>query len=809
MRAVRFEERIHMENSEKATSNEPLKLKSSLLPSWTSLDAYILSEINSPFLMAMLVYNGIFFIKIIGSVTELSQGKFEIPFTMVMWYFLSALPEILFLTTALSFLFASLAAMSRMSADSEIIAPQSVGISFWRLSRPIMVYGLILSMILFVIMNIASPKINQTWQMKYKTFIETVALPNITPGVLTSMGKDAILYVDRVDDGKLAELISINQSKGKEELIMAQQASIFSDRTIKLYEAHDISLQFEPQKGEKNEAVKMWKFESASRRIPIPEDFSSGNLNLTVKDLLKTPSLYKYLKNTQATDLNLWTEFYERLFSPLICVIFALFAAPLAAKHSRLRKGSGFGMSLLLIGFYFFMTKLGRDAAVSGKIAPILGVGIPPLLFLILGVILQFGKNFGWNRHLEKLQDGIAYRISRLGRMILLVFRKRNRNHKEDANIQDDGHIAQTFVFPSKLDTYVIRSFFSIYLLVQSSLLVLLVLLEYTQISKFVQRNNIAPGDVVRYLLYKIPEILHQSLFICLLIAVLILFAMMSKSQEVTVIRAGGGSLQRLCLPLLFCGFLATCASFYMENAFLPQTSRMAIGIRNKIKNLQNVTFPRDVWLRRPNGDILNYKYYDPQSQTLTGVKIYRISEGTPRKMERYDLPGLTYNGTWVAQKPGAVWTFFLAAENENLDFRPREVEVGDHFTIDLDLEDLSKKTRKPAEFSIKELKDYLAYLKSLGFDAAHYQTSLYAKYAQPMVPFIMMMLAMPLGFQFGRRGTFYGVGAGLVAGMVFFGLMELFKTFGSSGIIAPLTAGWSVVAFFGFVALYRFINLE
>jgi len=134
---------------------------------------------------------------------------------------------------------------------------------------------------------------------------------------------------------------------------------------------------------------------------------------------------------------------------------------------------------------------------------------------------------------------------------------------------------------------------------------------------------------------------------------------------------------------------------------------------------------------------------------------------------------------------------------------------VGKSFQLGLNTESLSKRKKDFGEYSIAELKEYLVYLEHLGYRESHYKTALYSKYAQPLIPIIMMMLAMPMGFQFGRRGVFYGVAAGLGAGLVFYGLFELFKGFGSSGLLTPLSAGWAVVSVFGFIALYRFINLE
>ena len=274
------------------------------------------------------------------------------------------------------------------------------------------------------------------------------------------------------------------------------------------------------------------------------------------------------------------------------------------------------------------------------------------------------------------------------------------------------------------------------------------------------------------------------------------------------MVRASGGSLQRLCLPLLFCGLLASGLSFYMQNAILPQINRFAVSLRNKIKDKRETLFSRDVWLKTAPGEMLNYRFYDQRSNRLVGVRHYKTGNGEREFIERIEIPGLRYQGRWVTEKPGQSWLFRREADG-GVSATPSTIAEETPFVLHIQPEDLMQKKRRVSEFSTQELREYLKYLKSLGFSESHYQTELYAKYAYPFIPSVMMLLAMPLGFHFGRRGAFYGVGAGLVAGLSFWMLFELMKRMGTLGLIHPLAAAWTAIVLFGFFALYRFIHLE
>ncbi len=754
--------------------------------------------------MAMLFYNGIFFINTFSQITELGGGELDIPFKLYLVYFISELPQILFLTVTLSFLFAALAAISRMSGDSEIIAPQSLGVSFWRMSRPILVYGSLLSMGLAALVNWGGPILNRFWLFQYQYFLEKQALPSIDPGVIKPIGKSSVLYVEGVERGKLAGLVFINRSDEKEEILLADYASFYTNRDMKLFGAFNISLPLDPTRGPATLLA-----ENLERTIPLPKDFTGTRVKGSVLGMMGTHRLFRLYRanqENQAGRPEMGIELFERIFGPLMCMIFALFAVPIAARHSRLKSGSGFGISLVILAAYFIMTKLLRDAATQDRIEPLLATALPPLLFLFLGLLLQYGKDRWWSRKLEFLKGRLFAGPGAVWKWLSSLPRKSRKATRSQP--RGTGGPAHTLLFPSKLDAYMIKSFLSIYLLVQASVLFVFFLVEYTGISKAVLKNGIGMDLVIRYMLIKAPEVLDLTIFVCLLISTLILLAVMSKNQEVTAVRASGGSLQRLCVPLLFCGLLASVLSFYMENSFLPHTNRMSTAIRNRIKDRKDALFSRDVWLKTTNGDIFNYGFFDQRSKRLVDVRRYRFGGEGEVIIERAEAPSLRYDDSWISEKDGRAWAFY-EKEDQSLGAKPRVIPAGEAFQLELGLEDLSQKKRKATEFSIRELEEYLKYLKSLGYSESHYETSLYAKYAQPLLPFLMMLLALPLGFQFGRRGTFFGVGTGLATGLVFWGLFEFSKRLGTAGILHPIAAVWWVVVVFGFIALYRFIHIE
>ena len=61
-----------------------------------------------------------------------------------------------------------------------------------------------------------------------------------------------------------------------------------------------------------------------------------------------------------------------------------------------------------------------------------------------------------------------------------------------------------------------------------------------------------------------------------------------------------------------------------------------------------------------------------------------------------------------------------------------------------------------------------------------------------PFASIVMSLVALPFSFRLGRRGTLYGVGIGIVLGMVFYAMLAFTSTLGETGALPPLVAVWS-----------------
>jgi len=96
------------------------------------------------------------------------------------------------------------------------------------------------------------------------------------------------------------------------------------------------------------------------------------------------------------------------------------------------------------------------------------------------------------------------------------------------------------------------------------------------------------------------------------------------------------------------------------------------------------------------------------------------------------------------------------------------------------------------------ELKDYIEGLQQGGFEVDHLKTELYTKLSFPFVSFIMPILGIPFAFTIGRKGALYGIAAGVLLGIFYWGAFGVFGVLGSNGLLSPLLAAWGPNLVFG-----------
>jgi lipopolysaccharide export system permease protein len=356
------------------------------------------------------------------------------------------------------------------------------------------------------------------------------------------------------------------------------------------------------------------------------------------------------------------------------------------------------------------------------------------------------------------------------------------------------------------LNRYVVSEFLKLIILSLSSLTVI-----YTVVT-FLQRVNLfikyqAPIYLMfEYLLYKVLEVtLQWTLPYGVLLGTLLTLGMFSRHSEITAMKAGGISLYRISLPLLFIAFVISLISFLGNEYLLPFTSqRMQYLLDVKIKNERPSTFFKNykIW---HHGDhrIFNIQLLDNEKKILKGLTLYQIDDHF-QCTQRIDAQEAKWmDGRWRLYD-GAIRDFHTGGPDRTTPFKEMDFVLGEDWAA------FQKLERKWEEMSYTELQTYIQKIRSSGYDPTRYLVALYAKISYPFLSVIMVLIGIPFALKTGRSGgVALSIGISVAIGFVFGVMFYLFLSLGKSGVLPPYLSAWTPTILFGLAGIFTLTSVR
>ena len=162
------------------------------------LDRYVLWELISPFVVGICGFLMVMITDFLFTYTDLIINK-GVPLVAVLKLLLFKIPSILVLTFPVATLFATAMALGRLSFDNEIIALRTSGTSLVRLSVPILIFSLLISVASFVLNDKVVPYSNQVSDQIIQQVILQKPILQIRENVVFSDSQNRFYYVKNVD----------------------------------------------------------------------------------------------------------------------------------------------------------------------------------------------------------------------------------------------------------------------------------------------------------------------------------------------------------------------------------------------------------------------------------------------------------------------------------------------------------------------------------------------------------------------------------------------------------------------------------
>ena len=354
-----------------------------------------------------------------------------------------------------------------------------------------------------------------------------------------------------------------------------------------------------------------------------------------------------------------------------------------------------------------------------------------------------------------------------------------------------------------------VTSFLFYFGLLLFSLVLLTEVFNFFELLGDVFKNEIAIGDLLRYLFFLAPKLIYDAAPVSVLVAVLVAFGVMSKNNEITAMKACGVSLYRLALPVLVTSLALSGALFGFDHYVVTNANLIQDALRNKIKGkpVQTYLNPQRQWIFGRGSRIFYYKYLNDTEGVLGGVSVYELEPKTFRLHRHISAERARWEPalkTWIFQNG---WVRDVRQKEDV--FRAFQGETATFAELDESPAWFTKEVKTYKQMNYLQLDNYIAELRQSGFNTLPLQVQYHKKFSVPLFALVMALLSVPFAFLTGNRGAMTGVGVSLGVAIAYFALNYLFEQLGNVAQLPPEMAAWSPDAVFALAGIYLMTRMR
>jgi LPS export ABC transporter permease LptG/LPS export ABC transporter permease LptF len=769
-----------------------------------TLDRYVIREILPPMFLSLLIFTFILDIPLLMQQLQALIAK-GVPWATAGRMLLMLIPQALGLTIPMSLLVGLLIGLGRMSGDREAVALLACGVSPYRLLRPVLLLTLVAGAFHLWVMLWAIPDANQTFrQISYDVISQQVE-NDVRPQIFFTNFPNWVLYArDVPPGGGWKDVLVADTSKPEAPILyMARRGRLILDR-----EKQTVDLVLEDgtrysNRGADGKQGETYRFpQQLVVQLDPKRVFSRFEL-LRGMNELSIPGLRAQAADKQKNGQPAHQEMeaiQQRFSFPASCLVFAIIGVALGLTVARDGKLAGFVVGIAVIFAYYVFLELaqsvtrgyysGADGGARPLLVAQLSRWVPNLILLPFGILALIWRArwaegripfrsvvkltqaaSGWIDRRRAAADGTprASNLPSRGSRVVVVVRLPNLS----------------WMAPNILDRYIS----AIYM--RAAALAFVALLGIFYISTFIDKSDklfkgqATTGTVLRLLGFMTPQFVYYVIPLAALLSVLVTFGLLSRSSELSVMKACGISLYRIAAPLLILSVAWSGILFGLEQQILARANEQVDQIDSQLRGrAPRTSNPLSrTWLIGRNGGIYHYTLFDPRQKAIHNLAIYRPAPNAWHLESQLFTPRATFaGGTWTGTNG---WHQDFTGRGRWTAFPQRSLalEAPDYFETEQPIAEM---------MTVPELKRFIDEQTATGINVVPLTVDLQRKLAFPLVTIVMTLLAIPFGLTTGKRGTLYGIGIGIVLALGYWIIGDAFAAIGKAGVLSPIMAGWA-----------------
>ncbi|MBI4164987.1 MAG: LPS export ABC transporter permease LptF [Acidobacteria bacterium] len=767
------------------------------------LTRYILKEIFSHSLLGLLVFTFVIFVRHVGRLLELAVRN-NLPAPNVLTLFLLPVPGILVLTIPMAVLVGILIGLSRMSADGEVIAARAAGIGTRNFVRPVMMVALAACAISMWMSQVLAPQSARQLHRMEQEISAGAATREIQPRIFVEQFPNLLLYLQDVteSDGEWhGVFIADTTQRNAPKVTLAERGRVLSDRPnrrLTLHLEEGTTHEIDPAHPARYSIA---QFTRTDIPIPLPATDSSRDdwqapLALPLTELL-APSA------DPARKLALQVELQYRFALPAASLVLALVGIPLGLSTRRGGKAVGVILTIILVFIYYIIMAFGLGFARQGRLNPVVGLWLANVFFAVVGGLMLSNLR-GVRQKVHVVQDWVEE-----------LWKSWQRTHKPattlnegraNGNRLDSRPAGERWI--QIIDLYVVRTWAFYLLLLLITFCGVYVIFDFFQLLSDIVRNRIPAIMVIDYYRFLLPQIVYLMLPLAILVATLVSFGLLTKSNQVTALLSAGVSIYRAALPILIASAGLSAVMYIMGDYTLPESNQRQDALRNQIKGkpAQTSFRPGRQWIFGQEARIYNHRFFDPDKNVFADLSVFEFDPKTYSLKRRiyatrafWEAPvhGWVLENGWVRELEGDKVTSYMPFSIANFVELKEEPQY------------FKKDVKASAQMSAWELREYIQELAQSGFDVVRLSVQFYRKFSFPLIALVVTLIGIPFSQTMGRKGAISGFAASIGIAIIYWSLSSLFETMGNLSQLPPIVAAWSPDLLFGLCGTYLLLRVR
>jgi lipopolysaccharide export system permease protein len=349
------------------------------------LDRYILREQLISLFMGLLFFTSVFIIVDIFEKLDTFIDN-HVPWHTVATYYAISIPGIVVQVLPMAMLLACLLALGQIGRHNELTAMQAAGIGIGRIALPLWALAATVSVLVFVVNEVALPTLNARKLQIYRVDIKKQSLEGASVRTnLAYLGREGRTFLIRTYNIPTSEMrevviqeISQHTLTGR---IDAESARWENGRWVF---RHGFVRRFDRE----GEHAAEFKELVIPGLMETPDDFAKAEEDPTALSYWELQNYIGRLRQSGSRVQKYLVELYLKVAFPLTNLIVVVIGTALALRVRRGGLAVSFGLSVFISFIYYAFIRTGQALGHQGALPPMVAAWMGNVFFAVLALEL-------------------------------------------------------------------------------------------------------------------------------------------------------------------------------------------------------------------------------------------------------------------------------------------------------------------------------------------------------------------------------------------------------------------------------------